>query len=504
MIKKIGGLLRGVGRRFDDNASGVLPEALGEDYTPAVRRRARSNAIMSAGAMLASGGRYPMGEGLQQGQLAMLQQMLPEVRARREGQAAQQREMARQTALQETLGGASDMSSPEGLRARASQYEQAHMRTGNKEYLDMAEKLYQRAEALEGQRKPKVVRSEIVEKDGQVGRLQEFENGDVRFDPGVRERPSFEHQDVGGKSVQIDKRTGLPTGREFEKGPTPDAVLGDTRAREQFEEEAPLRRMRAETAAKHADVAARYAALAERAQKEGTGGGLLAGKQADAQAIADAIETGIQPPDLTRMYGLAGPVRAELSRRNYDLVTAQRDWQAVQRHLSTLNGPQQERLFQAVDFTYHSIDIIEGLYQEWLEVGPASGFKGLNKAALAAAKQTPGRAGAVAQALEAQINDLTSELGTVYKGGNSSTDESLRLAAENLKADWNQQQFEKSVGLIKKNLQLRRNSMVNSKPRGASEGSIYVKPGGGAQPSGVPPVGSNFQGGRVRSVTRIE
>ena len=196
----------------------------------------------------------------------------------------------------------------------------------------------------------------------------------------------------------------------------------------------------------------------------------------DPKDIAGSIMRGEQPPILTGLYREAAPVRAELARNGYDLATADRDWHAVQRHLSTLNGAQQERLRQAITFTSDSLDNIESLYKEWQQIAPTSGFKILNKATLAAAKQAPGRMGQVATNLESQINDLTSELGTVYKGGNASTDESLRLAAGNLKADWNEETFKRGVQQIRKNLSIRKNSILTSQPAGVSPNSPYNPP----------------------------
>lgn len=194
----------------------------------------------------------------------------------------------------------------------------------------------------------------------------------------------------------------------------------------------------------------------------------------DPKAIADAIERGDQPPTLTGLYRQGPAVRAELARRKYNLTTATMDWQATQKHLSTLNGPQQERLRQAITFTSDSLDNIEHLYSEWQKYGAASGIKIFNRASLATAKNLPGKAGQAAQMLEAQINDLTSELGTVYKGGNSSTDESLRLAAGNLSGDWSPETFKRGVGQIRMNLKIRRNSIMNSEASGVSPNSPYA------------------------------
>jgi hypothetical protein len=191
-----------------------------------------------------------------------------------------------------------------------------------------------------------------------------------------------------------------------------------------------------------------------------------------AKEVAAAIIRGEQPPTLTGMYGKSMDVRAELARNKFDLTKAQSDWDAMKKHISTLNGPQQERLRQAISFTTDSLDNIENLYKEWTAKGYNTQFKTLNKATLKAAKQFGGEAGSVAQQLEAQINDLASELGTVYKGGNSSTDESLKLAAENLKGEWNELTFKRALQQVRQNLTIRRNSIMNSQsvtPSGANQ-----------------------------------
>lgn len=197
----------------------------------------------------------------------------------------------------------------------------------------------------------------------------------------------------------------------------------------------------------------------------------------DAKDIANAIMHGDQPPTTTGLYRNAALVRAELARNGFNLARAESDWHATQKHLSTLNGQQQERLRQAVSFTADSLGIIEGLYDQWKKVGNTSGWKTFNKASLATAKQLPGEPGNIAHRLEAQINDLTSELGTVYKGGNSSTDESLKLAAGNLAADWNEKTFKDAIGQIRQNLDIRQNSIRHSQPAGVSADSPYTPHG---------------------------
>lgn len=224
----------------------------------------------------------------------------------------------------------------------------------------------------------------------------------------------------------------------------------------------------------------------------GTGTG-IGGAKSDVQLIADGITEGKQSPVLSGLYRNTGAVRAELQRRGYNHAVALNDWNSIQAHLKTMNGSQQERLRQAISFTSDSIAKIEDLYNQWQKVGVTSGWKAFNKASLATAKQLPGEAGAIASNLETQIADLTSELGTVYKGGNGSTDESLRLAGQNLSADWNEATFKRAVSQLRQNLQIRRNSILTSAAVGVSKDSPYVPGGGEGSTGNNGPVGKTVK-----------
>lgn len=207
----------------------------------------------------------------------------------------------------------------------------------------------------------------------------------------------------------------------------------------------------------------------------------------DAKDIADAIANGDQPPTLQGLYRNAGPVRAELARRGVPMAQMETDWKATQKYVGTLNGPQQVRLRQAITTASDSVDKIDQLYNEYHSIVGDTGMKAFNKAGLATAKQLPGRAGAVATALDAQIADLTSELGNVYMGGNSPTDHSLSLAAKNLSSDWNKATFEEGLKQIHQNIKIRQNSITHSAPAGTSGESNYYPQQGGGQPAVAAP-----------------
>jgi hypothetical protein len=207
----------------------------------------------------------------------------------------------------------------------------------------------------------------------------------------------------------------------------------------------------------------------------------------DVEDTAKAIIDGEATPVLTNYsFRDRTAIEARLKRAGYNQARAEMDFKATSKHLATLNGNQQERLRQSITSASDMLDKIEGLYSEWSQIAPTSGYKILNRAALTAMKNLPGRPGAVANALDAQIADLTADLGNVYMGGNSPTDQSLKLAGQNLKTEWNQESFREALNQARLNLKIRRNSIFNSQPAGVSSGSPYIPPSqqGGQQQNG--------------------
>lgn len=199
------------------------------------------------------------------------------------------------------------------------------------------------------------------------------------------------------------------------------------------------------------------------------------GTQAAADEIAAGIMDGTQPPDLKGLYRYGAQVRASLHKNDYDLVTAQRDWAAIQRHFSSLNGATQLKMRQATQFVSETLPYVEQLYDAWMKTGLPTGFKKFNRAALNAAINVPGESGKAAQMLLNEINGLTAEVGSMYRGGNASTDESLRLAADSLHADWSPETFKAAITQLKRNVRLRLNSINNVGPAGVSASSPYLK-----------------------------
>lgn len=205
----------------------------------------------------------------------------------------------------------------------------------------------------------------------------------------------------------------------------------------------------------------------------------------DAKAIAGEIVAGRQPP--TVHARIEGPVRAALARDGYDLTKATQDWTSTQKYLSTLNGPGQVRLRQAVDFAYESIPLVNDLAKQW----QGGGFPLLNSAKLFGAKQGAfgPQAQQIAVKLDQQIVEMQAELAVVYRGGNSPTDEAMKQAAHVLQANWSLPTLQSALGLLQQNLLIRRNSIVSA-GAATNDGNTYAPNVSIAAPGGTPASGN--------------
>lgn len=290
--------------------------------------------------------------------------------------------------------------------------------------------------------------------------------------------------DATGKftvTQKMSEETGLPVGARVD----PVTLAERKLAREQFNA----------SQARDAETKRNHMAVESRLSSRGPGsiGGAFGQPGVDdvANQIADAIVAGKQPPDMKGLYRYGGPVRAALAERGYDMTKANADWQSVQRWVSTANGSQQVRMRQAANTAYESLDVVDELSARLSQQIPRGRVKVLNRAALVAAQN--GAFGPEAQStatqLGAQITDITSELGNVYMGGNSPTDHALKLAQQNLSADWSEKQLRDATQLARTNLRIRLNSMNTITPTTPTLPGRDVPAGPETRPSLIGTVG---------------
>jgi hypothetical protein len=196
----------------------------------------------------------------------------------------------------------------------------------------------------------------------------------------------------------------------------------------------------------------------------------LAEGKAEIKDIAGGIESGIQPPDLSRLYGKTAQVRAQLAKDGYDLTSAMKDWQATTTWIRSMNSSQQLRLRQATEFADESLSLLSDLSGRLSKQIDRKQYPVYNKAAMTAALNGvmgPDAANA-ANNLNIQITDLQSELAVVYKGGGSPTDKGLKQAMDILSGDWDERRLNEAIELSRKNLNLRLNSIRSVEPMSGS------------------------------------
>lgn len=178
------------------------------------------------------------------------------------------------------------------------------------------------------------------------------------------------------------------------------------------------------------------------------------------KAIADAIASGTQPPVLTGMYRYGAAVRKALQEKGYDLTKANLEWQAMTRHMATMNSSQQVAITQNLSFLDDATKKVDDLVSAW----NAGKFPILNKARLVAAKNGAlgPEAQSIATQLDGQIQDTVAALSKVYMGAASPTSKSMELAAANLQSDWSAKTLHDMTNLIRTNAGYRRNAILAS------------------------------------------
>ena len=205
------------------------------------------------------------------------------------------------------------------------------------------------------------------------------------------------------------------------------------------------------------------------------------------ESVIQGVMNGTVPPDLKGLNrNVASAVTAELANRGFDRSKALNEWTANQKLISTMNDQQQMSQRQSLEGVPKQLDMIEGYFNQWQQMAPQFGLRVLNRAALNAAKQMGGQMGAVAQALDGQIADLTSELGGVYGKGNTPTDHALQLASKNLSGEWDVPTFKTAVQNIRRGIAIRTNALNSAQAVGVAGNRYGAKPAEAGAGAGKP------------------
>lgn len=174
-------------------------------------------------------------------------------------------------------------------------------------------------------------------------------------------------------------------------------------------------------------------------------------------SLADGVQKGDIPMSFSALGRYRGDVNAELGKRGFDVAKATLNYGAEAKHLAGMNSGKQIAMRQGLSNVKLSLDKVDQLNAEW----NAGGYPLLNQAnrLLAENGGLGPDANSIIRQLDAEIADVTSNMGSVYMGGGSPTDHGLELAAHNLGADWGEKVLGDMTKLARFNIQAREDSL---------------------------------------------
>lgn len=228
------------------------------------------------------------------------------------------------------------------------------------------------------------------------------------------------------------------------------------------------------------------------AQSNSTVGGVTlgivpAGVTSNEALTGQGIIDGIIPP-LTGMganstQGIA--IKAYLTANGFDATKASLDYTAMTDYISTLNSTQQVRLKQAATAVPPMLTNVQSIFSQLQsdvqgDTTLPTGLQQLNSVNLQA--YASGAYGSQIQSdavnLQQQITDITADLGTIYKGGNSATDLSLQNGASQLMGSWDADTFTSALNLIQQNIAYRVNAINQVGVGGVGGSNPYASSAG--------------------------
>lgn len=212
--------------------------------------------------------------------------------------------------------------------------------------------------------------------------------------------------------------------------------------------------------------------------------------QSRASDIAEGIKRGDQPPTTTGLYGMAPIVRDQLAKDGFNLVKAQLEYQAAQKQVNSLNGPQQVRFVGLANSVVNTIDEVLDLSKK-MEL---SGVPALNAIELAGYIQTQGNSanGQLATDYMTAVGTLKEEFANLANGGYAPTEPAWKLADQQINANYGVKQLPSSLSEVQRLIKYRLNAMPGMNTIGPGAANPYVPgsgQGAGTQP-GPPPTQS--------------
>lgn len=196
----------------------------------------------------------------------------------------------------------------------------------------------------------------------------------------------------------------------------------------------------------------------------------------DVQRIADAIESGRQPPVTQGLYKNGAAVRAELERRGFDMSGANLEWQSAQKQIQAVNGPQMERYAGLAKSVIRTIDEVRELSKEM----DLRGVVAANRVELQAYIQANGNSenGQLATRYITAVNTLKEEFANLAQGGYAPTEPVWALANQQINENYGVKQMDSAISEVQRLIRYRTQAIPNFNSLGpGSTSNRYVPQG---------------------------
>lgn len=188
--------------------------------------------------------------------------------------------------------------------------------------------------------------------------------------------------------------------------------------------------------------------------------------------IAQGIRNGNQPPTLSGLYGMSGPVRAALEESGFDLNKAQLEYKSAEKQVASLNGPQMVRFVGLAKSVSSTIDEVRELSKELQN----SGVPLLNAAKLATYMQTMGNTpqGQLAARYIGAVNTLKEEFANLANGGYAPTEAAWKLANDQINGNYGVKQLGASLDEVQRLIHYRVNAIPGLNTIGPGGANRYT------------------------------
>ncbi len=195
--------------------------------------------------------------------------------------------------------------------------------------------------------------------------------------------------------------------------------------------------------------------------------------------IAEGIKSGKQPPVLTGLYGLSGPVRQQLQKDGVDLSKMQIEWDRAKKQVASLNGPQFTRFVGLATSVVNTIDEVDRLSKEM----SLSGVPLLNKIELQSYIQTQGNTpgGQLATQYLGAVNTLKEEFANLAQGGYAPTESAWKLANTQINENYGVKQLSAGLHEVRRLINYRVNAMPGMAAYGPGTADRYLPNNGPAK-----------------------